>query len=511
MNKTFDFVIIGSGMGGLVSACILAKEGYSVLVLEKNHQIGGNLQVFSRDKRIFDTGVHYIGSLDEGENLHQFFTYLEIMQHLNLKRLDDDCFDLLQFPDGKTYKYAQGYDGFKANLYSYFPEEKEAIDLFCTKIKEICNYFPFYNLESSSDENYFTNPEILEINAFEYINSLTSNERLKNVLAGNNLLYAGVKEKTPLYVLALILNSNLCGSYRMVNGSSQIAIQLSKVIRKYGGKILNHKEVVSANYNESGLISEVVTKDNSVYKAKNFISNIHPALTIPIFGQDRFIKAYSKRILSLENTQSCFLMQLSLKENTLPYFNHNIYQYYSDDVWEAVNYKGKNWPKSMYISAGYSSKNSKHLDVLTVMVYMSYNEVEKWKESINTVYNKNGRGESYLEFKKEKEEIILSKIEDIFPNIRSKIIGIYSSTPLTYKDYIGSFEGSTYGILKNSNKPIATIINPRTKIANLFLTGQNLIFHGILGTTVGGFVTCFEFLDKNKIIEKIKSTQYEKL
>ena len=41
-------MIVGSGLGGLECASILSKEGYSVCVLEKNHQIGGNLQTFSR-------------------------------------------------------------------------------------------------------------------------------------------------------------------------------------------------------------------------------------------------------------------------------------------------------------------------------------------------------------------------------------------------------------------------------------------------------------------------------
>ena len=58
MSDKYDVVIIGSGLGGLVSAIILAREGYSVCVLEKNQQFGGNLQTFSRDKVIFDTGVH---------------------------------------------------------------------------------------------------------------------------------------------------------------------------------------------------------------------------------------------------------------------------------------------------------------------------------------------------------------------------------------------------------------------------------------------------------------------
>ena len=78
-NKEYDFVIIGGGLGGLQCAFILADEGYSVIVLEKNHHLGGNLQVFSRDKCLFDTGVHYLGGLDEGQNLYKFFKYFNRM------------------------------------------------------------------------------------------------------------------------------------------------------------------------------------------------------------------------------------------------------------------------------------------------------------------------------------------------------------------------------------------------------------------------------------------------
>ena len=49
----YDVVVIGSGLGGLVSALILAKEGKKVVVLEKNNQFGGNLQTFVRNKTIF--------------------------------------------------------------------------------------------------------------------------------------------------------------------------------------------------------------------------------------------------------------------------------------------------------------------------------------------------------------------------------------------------------------------------------------------------------------------------
>src|SRR6187402_1196054 len=99
MKKHYDVVVIGSGLGGLVSAVILAKEGYSVCVLEKNNQYGGNLQTFVRDKTIFDTGIHYIGGLEKGQNLYKYFQYLGIMDDLKLHKMDEDGFDIISFEE----------------------------------------------------------------------------------------------------------------------------------------------------------------------------------------------------------------------------------------------------------------------------------------------------------------------------------------------------------------------------------------------------------------------------
>src|SRR5687768_17824906 len=113
----YDVVFIGSGLGGLTCGAILSKNGYKVCVLEKNKQIGGCLQTFTRDRTIFDSGVHYVGGLEPGQNMYQIFKYLGIMEKLNLKRLDMDCFDRIAFAgDNKEYKMAQGYELFIEGL-----------------------------------------------------------------------------------------------------------------------------------------------------------------------------------------------------------------------------------------------------------------------------------------------------------------------------------------------------------------------------------------------------------
>ncbi|PZR15595.1 MAG: all-trans-retinol 13,14-reductase, partial [Flavobacterium psychrophilum] len=200
MKKKYDVVIVGSGLGGLVSSVILAKEGYSVCVLEKNNQFGGNLQTFVRDKTIFDTGVHYIGGLAEGQNLNSYFKYIGIMDGLNLKKMDEDAYDIISFDDDEhEYPHAQGYDNFVKQLVKFFPEEEENLKAYCNKLIDTCGSFPLYNLNNTS-ERY--SEEVLAENAKEYLDSLTQNEKLRAVLAGSNFLYAGV-EKSPLYVHAL--------------------------------------------------------------------------------------------------------------------------------------------------------------------------------------------------------------------------------------------------------------------------------------------------------------------
>jgi all-trans-retinol 13,14-reductase len=139
---------------------------------------------------------------------------------------------------------------------------------------------------------------------------------------------------------------------------------------------------------------------------------------------------------------------------------------------------------------------------------MNLKDVEEWENTFNTTINPSERNAAYLKFKKDKEEQIIKRLETRYPDFRSCIKNVYSSTPLTYRDYIGTPEGSLYGIKKDFNNPIGTTINSKTRVPNLYLTGQNIIFHGILGATIGSFVTCFNFLNQIEIINKIND--YEK-
>lgn len=500
--QKYDVVVIGSGLGGLACGTILAKEGYKVCVLEKNKQIGGTLQTFVRDRVIFDSGVHYVGGLDEGQNLHTLFKYLGIMDKLKLRKMDEGCFDAVIFDgDPRVYKYAQGYENFIQTLLKDFPEEEEAIRKYCDGIKDVCSKFPLYNLRSG---DYFEKVGVLEIDTQLFLESITPNKRLQNVLAGTSLLYAGAPYKTPLYVHALVLNSYIESSWRFVDGGSQISKHLSRQIHALSGSILKHKNVVRL-VEENGKLSYAETDTGEKFFGELFISNVHPGKTMEMTASDMIKKAYRSRIKGLDNSISSFYVNVVLKKNSMKYVNHNYYYFAENDAWCVLNYTDENWPRGYALFYTASSKGTEYTEAVTLMTYMRFSDVEKWAHTYNTVSNEISRGEDYEAFKKERSEKLFDLVEEKFPGFKDSIQSYYAATPLSMRDYIGTDDGSLYGFVKDYREPMRTFISPRTKIPNLFLTGQNLNLHGVLGVTVSAVLTCSEILGIDYIVSKIRN------
>jgi all-trans-retinol 13,14-reductase len=500
MKEHYDVVIVGSGLGGLVSSIILAKEGYSVCVLEKNNQYGGNLQTFVRDKTIFDTGIHYIGGLSEGQNLHKYFKYLGIIDHLKLKKMDENGFDMISFEDDQNeYPHAQGYDNFVKQLEPYFPKEKTNIENYCDKLRTICDSFPLYNLEWGGKYDN----AILELNAKATIEEFTQNEKLRAVLSGSNFLYAGIADKSPFYVHALSVNSYIQSSWRCINGGSQITKQLLKQLKKHGGEFYKHKEVIHFPV-ENNKVTSVKMKDGTEVSGTYFISNIEPKTTLKMVGEENFRKSFYSRIQSLEGVISAFSLYIVFKPKSFKYINHNYYHFKnSQEVWTAHEYDENSWPKAYMASMNASAKEEEWADGMTFITYMKYDDVSPWVDTHNTIVDKKDRGESYEEFKTRKAAAFLDQIEKKFTGIKDCIQSVHTSTPLSYRDYIGGDKGNMYGYVKDSNSPMKTLIASKTKLDNLYLTGQSINMHGVLGVTIGAVVTCSEIVGKEYLVDKI--------
>ena len=492
----FDVVIIGSGLGGLLCGNILSREGYNVCILEKNNKLGGSLQSFGRKGCIFNTGLNYTESLDEGQILNQYFRYFGLYNKLKLRKLDENGFDVISFSDG-TYKLAMGHENYRDTLLQYFPNEKQGLTRYLKKIRNICSSISLYNL-SDKPFNIFE-CESMSIGAADYIRSEISDYRLQNVIAGNSLMYAGHERKTPLLIHSLINNSFIESAWRIVDGSHLMINILADNITSNGGAIFRNAKAEKF-ITDNNSIKLVELTNGEQIEGKYFISNTHPEQLLSMIQSQKISSTFSYRISRLEDTIGMFTLYIVFKKNSFPYLNYNFYHYNQDNTWVVGDYDPSKWPQMYVLMPTATSKSDYYSESASVLTYMKFDEMEPWK---NTFTGK--RGDDYLQFKKDKSELLLDELEKQFPGFRSCVNVYYSSTPLTWRDYTGTRAGSAFGLLKDYNRPMESIILPRTKIPNLFLTGQNTNMHGILGVTISSVITCGEILNVRHLIRQIRN------
>ena len=493
MSK-YDIIIIGSGLGGLECGAILSKEGYHVCVLEKNELFGGCFQTYQRGGHRMDTGIHYIGSLDEGQIMNQYFRYFGIMDKLSIKRMDEEVFDRIYYKDA-IYDYAMGHERFMETLCHSFPHERENLKRYVAAIRSVGNLISTDHLKKGrlSQEGM----DFFATSAAGMIASVTTNRDLQNVLAATSLLYGGIKNKSTFYEHAMINNSYIQGAYRFIDGSMQVASEMINVIRTHGGTVLNNSEVTRIIV-ENNQVAGVEINHAERIESKYIISNVHPKQTLTLLDKTRCIKnAYISRINSLENTYGIFTLYLIMKEKSYPYLNQNLYLHGDNDVWydKKVN---MGYTTNCMISTQASSRNSDYADVISILTPMYIDELSAWQDTLPEQ-----RGEDYKAFKMEKARQLLEFIKSHGIDFTDHIETMYTTTPLSYRDFTGTCDGSAYGIIKDYKCPQIGFVSTRTKLGNLFLTGQNLNVHGALGVTLTSIITCGELLGHEYLAKRI--------
>ncbi len=502
MNKRI--IIIGSGLGGLTCGLILAREGYDVTILEQQLKPGGCLQCFSRKGVKFETGMHFIGSAERDQLLGMILQYLEVYDEIKLQPLDQQAYEIIVIGN-KEFKFPQGYDSLIKYLSNLFPNETVAIKQLFDLIKEVANASAMHRLSvKDSDFVLTTRYQMESINSV--IDKYISDPLLKKVLVGNLPLYAGIKDKTPFSTYAFITDFYLKSAFRFADGSEALSNKLIEKFKSYGGKLYVGKQVSHITCDNT-IARKVETADGSVFETDYIISTAHPARTIEWLPDTKLLRpAYRRRIKELPNSLGAFSLYIKFKPGTVPYSKSNRYEYPEGDPWECDKYTSANWPLG-YLYMHFSRDPATNTAITGVVLsYMHYEEVKQWEGT-----EPMKRGADYEQFKQERAQRLIKLIEKRHPGFTDTLETYYTSTPLTYRDYTGVEGGGMYGIAKDINLGAAGRVTHATRIPNLFLSGQNINSHGILGVIVGAVITCSEFLPIEKIFSKIKSFYTTKL
>ncbi len=479
-------VIVGAGLGGLECGYILAKNGMRVTVLEHDAQVGGCLQSFRRGIVLFDSGFHYVGGLREGESLHGLFKYFDLLD-LQWQQLDEECFDEVVFGDN-SYKFASGHERFVETLAEAFPHEKKNLAVYTNFLRSVGEHIADTFLPREVTDFYADS--LFARSAYQFLNDTIQDTLLRRVLSGTSLKLELNRDMLPLYVFAQINNSFIQSAWRLRGGGQQLVDKLADSIRTMGGQVLTKKTVTAIN-EQDGVVTGVMVNGEEYVPADYVICDVHPVAALELLGESKCVrKVFRHRIESLKNSYGMFTVNIRLKaNNSLPYFNRNIFVHKPDaDLWQ-VN---TSTPESVMVSF-YCDQPA--VDLLTPM---RWEQVEHWSDT-----EAGHRGKDYVEFKQQKTEQCLDMVSSILPELRVSIDRVFTSTPLTYRHYTLTHQGSAYGIQKDWRSPMTTVLAPRMSVRNMLLTGQNLNLHGVLGVSMTSVLTCAQILGMDTLYQQL--------
>uniref|UniRef100_A0A0G4HVV4 Amine oxidase domain-containing protein n=1 Tax=Chromera velia CCMP2878 TaxID=1169474 RepID=A0A0G4HVV4_9ALVE len=263
----YDAVVIGSGIGGLTTASVLAKvKNYKVLVLEQHYKAGGFTHSFRREggKFEWDPGLHYVGEMKDGETLKNVFDFVT-GGRVQWEKMADP-FDRFLFPEFE-FGVSSNPKQFEQDLIRMFPAEAEGIKKYFVLLNQYKSmraiiYFPrpvasmvrlWYNRLSA----------LLNKTTKEAMDHLFSDERLKAILCGQWGDHGEVPSKSSFRMHCVIAAHYLDGGWYPRGGAETIAKAAKAEIESKGGKVMLSARVEEILMEPSAAAGSKGKKDKS--------------------------------------------------------------------------------------------------------------------------------------------------------------------------------------------------------------------------------------------------------
>ncbi|WP_432737363.1 phytoene desaturase family protein [Maridesulfovibrio sp. FT414] len=490
----YDYIVVGAGISGMTSALLLAKYGHKVALVEAFALPGPTVRGFSRQGVHFETGIHLIGGLGEGDPLDIYFKHLEIRDELvNIPFKEDGC-DCFRF-EKKNIQVClpYGYERVHRTLEKAFPSEKKAIGKYLERIRNIFNSSAFLNfdLDFSHDDLAHKETESLR----EYLDSLTDNQELKDLFCCHTLLYGTSPDQAMLSTHALVAGSYFLSSHTIEGGGKALVNAYLKQLQKHGVDIFCGKKVIRINHDIDKNFKSLVLDGGDELRSKICIWSAHPASMLSCTEDGAFRPVFKRRINELQETVSALILFGIATTPVETLQGRNIYLWPGSDYSKVLSGKTEMTENAIFLSAG-QTLGSKGRQSITAIMPCNFDRFSKWKDS-----GLCNRPQEYINFKVK----LMSKFEkQVFsrcPELNNNVKFVDMATPLTLRDYTLSPYGSMYGAAHTMSQynPL-----PATKINGLLLAGQSIVAPGVMGAVVSAYLTCGFICGHEKLHEELR-------
>jgi phytoene dehydrogenase-like protein len=456
-DRSYDAVIIGAGIGGLICANLLARSGLRVLLIEQHYMAGGYCSTFRRKGYTFDAATHFyplLGNLDTITG--------KLLQDLGSTTawVKMDPVDHFHFPDGSSFSVPSDFKLYLAKLKAEFPEEAEALDRFFATVREVyllglLHYFRGRDTDRLDRYRDLTLREVLD--------SYFRDKKLKLLLTADCPHWGSPPGRTSFVFDSMLRLSYFLGNYYPRGGSQAFADELASRFDQMGGHVLMNSMVVRILIEKKaacGVEIETGPVRNRFLRrvrADVVISNGDLLLTLErLIGTEHFDQSYLEGIRRLRPTYPCFLAHIGLKNMPTDVLRRAQGYYWND--WDADRAGRGALKFKIFVPTLFEPEMAPpgcHIVIIQKITEIDYRAIHNWPSH-----------------KAALERYVFSNLERLMPGFSEKIVVKLSASARTSHRYTLNHQGAMLGWEMSPDQLGGRrpgIVGP---IKNLYFTGH---------------------------------------
>jgi len=479
VDKDYDAIVIGSGMGGLAVASVLAQfKRYRVMVLEQHFKIGGFTHTFQRPGGYcWDVGLHYVGEMGEGSVVRRAMDFItgRKVQWVKMK----DPFEVFLYP-GLRFEVPSDRQAYLERLIGLFPDEAEALRDYWNDLDAADRA-----LKAPADPKV---DDLVSQSLRSYLTVHFKDDRLKGLLASQWGDYGLPPHLASFGTHATIVRHYLEGGYYPVGSSSTLADSVLTLVRAVGGDMKVRHRVLRI-LTEDGRVVGVEVQGpggREVLKTNEVYSNVGAEATYGRLLAGSGPAPDDLKEISSALAYGVVTLYLGLRSRCEHLGVHGqnfwIYDRFDhDSVWEERNSLAHGKATSCYLSFPGIKDPQARKPTAEIIAPLDHEVFERWR---GKPWRR--RGPEYEALKERIAGALLDLVEDRLPGFRDEVVYSELSTPLTVEGFTGHRGGAIYGFPGIPGRSLLKSLGSKTPVKGLVLVGADAGGLGIAGTMMSG-------------------------